>query len=132
MGGISCKSEYKTICKALAHGFFKDTTEVDRALYESRLREFGENVKDPELKPEVIEGNEEYLKEMKEEKVPWYAKGKIGKSEIKTTGLARAWNEYKGQAPAVPFRGPPEWDLTKWTEEDKKPFSFDSMDDEFY
>ena len=131
MTGISCKSEYRTACKAIAHEFFKDNTVADIALCEARLQEYAESIDDPELKAEVIEGNEGYVKELKGLKVRWYAKGKIGKSEIKTTGLTTAWKKYRGQAPPVPFRGPPEWDLTKWTEKDKKPFSFDNMDDEF-
>ncbi|BFZ65088.1 hypothetical protein YB2330_006251 [Saitoella coloradoensis] len=32
------------------------------------------------------------------------------------------------EVPVVPFRGPPEWDLTKWTKEERAPFAFGGMD----
>ncbi|KXN89521.1 hypothetical protein AN958_05683 [Leucoagaricus sp. SymC.cos] len=131
MKDISCKSEYTTYCKAVANKLFKGTTAANRALYEARLREHAESIEDAEEKSSILEDIDEYVKGVKSEKTVWYMKGKIGKDEIKTTGLARAWSEYKGNAPTVPFKGPPEWDLTRWSEEDKKPFSFDSMDDEF-
>lgn len=131
MDGIACKSNYTTACKAIANKLFKDTAAADQALYEARLREHMENIQDPEERKEMLEEVEEYLEEMKEEETVWYMKGKVGKDEIKNTGLARAWNEYKGRAPAAPMKGPPEWDLTKWTEKDKRAFSFDNIDDEF-
>ncbi|KAF9450139.1 hypothetical protein P691DRAFT_495711 [Macrolepiota fuliginosa MF-IS2] len=129
MKTISCKSEYTTACKAIANSLFKETTAADRALYEARLREHVASLEDPDESKEVLEGVEEYLKKVKKEKVVWYMKGKIGKAEIKNTGLTKAWNDYRGKAPPVPFRGPPEWDLSKWTEKDKKAFSFDADDD---
>ncbi|XP_006456669.1 hypothetical protein AGABI2DRAFT_195685 [Agaricus bisporus var. bisporus H97] len=130
MEGIACKSDYTTTCKAIANDLFKDTMTADRALYEARLREYVESIEDPEEKIELLESLEEYVEEMKEQKVAWYMKGKASKPEIKNVNLQRAWNDYKGQAPEAPIRGPAEWDLTKWTEEDKSPFSFGNMDDE--
>lgn len=130
MKDIGCKSDYMSPCKAVANALFKETAVADQALYEARLREYAEGIKDVEEKKSFLEDVDEYVNAAKEEKTIWYTKGKIGKSEIKTTGLTRAWSDYKGRAPGVPFRGPPEWDLTKWSEKDKSPFSFDNMDDE--
>lgn len=45
--------------------------------------------------------------------------------------LSRVWKEYKGYlqtCPTKPLRGPPEWDLSKWSEADRAPFSFGNMD----
>lgn len=131
MNEIGCESSYATTCKAIANGLFKDTTVADRALYEARLHEYADSIDDVEEKKETVESFQEYMKKIRKEKVVWYMKGKVDKDEIKNVGLTRAWNDYRGQAPAVPFRGPPEWDLTKWTEEDKKPFLFGNMGDKF-
>jgi hypothetical protein len=128
MKGIGCESNYVTTCKAIANDLFKDTTKADRALYEARFREHVESNEDPEEKKELLESLEDYAKKMKGQ--AWYMKGKVGKPEIKCGNLQRAWDDYRHQAPGAPFRGPPEWDLTKWTEEEKSPFSFGNMDDE--
>lgn len=43
------------------------------------------------------------------------------------------WKAYKKHAagvPNVPMRGPPKWDLTKWTKAEKSQFSLDGdLDD---
>jgi hypothetical protein len=129
MEGIACKSDYAKTCKAIANDLFKDTTTADRALYEARLREHVESIEDLEEKTELLESLEDYVEKMKKGQA-WYMKGKVGKPELKGGNLQRAWNDYRGRAPEAPFRGPAEWDLTKWTEEEKLPFSFDNMDDE--
>ncbi|KAJ3568829.1 hypothetical protein NP233_g5452 [Leucocoprinus birnbaumii] len=126
----NCKSVYTAACKAIANSLFKNTTSANQKLHEARLREYAESIEDAERRIHVLEDVEEYVKEVKKTKSVWYNKGNIGKSEIKNTGLTRAWSDYKGRAPAAPFRGPPEWDLSKWTEEDKSEFSYDNMDDD--
>ncbi|KAI0346828.1 hypothetical protein BDW22DRAFT_1424941 [Trametopsis cervina] len=44
--------------------------------------------------------------------------------------LSRVWKEYTTylqEVPTMPLRGPPIWDLTQWTEEEKAPFLFSNM-----
>lgn len=129
MNDCDCESKYTSFCKAIANSIFKDTTTTDQALYEAMLREYADTFDNEEQKSSILEDIDEYVEQVKEEKVVWYKKGKAGKDEIKTTGLAKAWNEYKGMAPVAPFKGPPEWDLTKWSARDKHPFLFTTKKD---
>jgi hypothetical protein len=130
MEGISCKSDYTTSCKAIANDLFKNAAASNRARYEAQLREYAESIDDEQDKQDFLEEVEDYLADLEE--VTWYMEGKVGKPEIKNTGLTKAWSNYRGTAPNAPFRGPPEWDLTKWTEEDKKPFTFGSIEHDRY
>jgi len=127
------KSNYSAICKAKAHALFKDTTTTNQTLYEAYLRGYAESIEDAEdaeEKKEFLVSVEKYVKKTKTAGDVWYMKGRIGEHEIKTTGLGRAWNKCKHSAPIAPLQGPKEWDLTKWTKEDKKHFSFHSRDDD--
>ena len=42
--------------------------------------------------------------------------------------LSKTWKQYKDYIREDPDEPRPDYDLTKWTEEDKKQYSFDSMD----
>ncbi|KAI0677630.1 hypothetical protein C8Q78DRAFT_1003597 [Trametes maxima] len=45
--------------------------------------------------------------------------------------VSRTWKEYKDAlagSPNVPLRGPPTWNLTEWTDEDKRPFLFKNFE----
>lgn len=127
--GVDLKAAYVATCKAIANRLFKDTTAADQILNEARHREFVTNIEDAEQKEMVLEGMEQYLEKCKTEK-PWFLKGKIGQEEYKdlSKAVTTAWNKYKAIAPNGPFRGPPEWDITKWTDEDKKPFMLGNRD----
>lgn len=65
---------------------------------------------------------------------PWYITNKVCQEnyEAPPFKLSRVWKEYKEYlkgCPRYPVLGPAEWDLSKWTSEDKRPFEFDGMDD---
>ena len=67
---------------------------------------------------------------------PWWDERVEGIEDDKNSdfGMTRAWKEYRehlaGSSATVPLRGPSEWDLTKWSTEEKAPFSFDNDHDE--
>jgi len=123
------KTNYPAICKAKARALFKDTTTIDQTLYEARLRGYAESIEDAEEKKEFLVGVEKHVKKTKAADV-WYMKGRTEEHEIKTTDLEKAWNRCRQDAPIVPLGIWRDWDLTKWTEEDKKRFSFCSRDDD--
>ncbi|KAJ3299838.1 hypothetical protein HK104_006575 [Borealophlyctis nickersoniae] len=56
------------------------------------------------------------------------------KKKIKTTGpynFKTLWPKYKKRHGGLgPLKGPGEWDLTKWSEKDRKKYSLDNLDDE--
>lgn len=67
--------------------------------------------------PDEDEDPDAWMKERKGDK-------KI-KENDREFALASAWKKYKdclGGSPSVPFRGPPEWDLTRWTKSERRPF----------
>jgi hypothetical protein len=64
---------------------------------------------------------------------PWFG-GKRDRQEGSkgNFALTRTWKEYRDAvrgAPGVPLRGPPKWDLSKWTAAEKAPFKFDAGGD---
>ncbi|TCD69881.1 hypothetical protein EIP91_005958 [Steccherinum ochraceum] len=49
--------------------------------------------------------------------------------------LSRVWKEYKAylqESPTKPLRGPPEWDLSKWSAAQRAQFSFNGMNEDDY
>lgn len=79
------------------------------------------------------EGNEKGKKDKKE--TPWFDKGEANENlKDRNFIFSRVWKEYTAylnEVPLVPSKGPPVWDLTKWTEEEKAPFLFSNMDEDF-
>ncbi|GJE90088.1 hypothetical protein PsYK624_062110 [Phanerochaete sordida] len=66
---------------------------------------------------------------------PWFGKAKAKDADLKDNELRlpSVWKEYMAiwrRSPHLPLRGPPEWDLTKWSAAEKRPFAFATMDDE--
>lgn len=60
------------------------------------------------------------------EEKPWYDEGRADEgSQDDDLNLNDAWKAYRkvseGGLPG-PFEGPSSWDITRWTEEDKKPY----------
>jgi hypothetical protein len=51
-------------------------------------------------------------------------------SELTFSTVYKTYKKSYAQVPNVPLRGPPKWDLSKWTRAEKAQFSFDNMDDE--
>ena len=130
MGSFHHKSNYPAICKAKARTLFKDTTTTDQALYEARLRGCAESIEDAEEKKEFLVNMEKHVKKTKAAGDVWYMKGRIVEHEIETTNLEKAWNRCRQDALIVPSGSWEDWDLSKWTEEDKKRFSFCNRDDD--
>jgi len=123
------KSNYPAICKAKARALFKDTTATDQTLYEVRLRRYAEGIEDAEEKKEFLVSVEKLVKNEAARDV-WYMKGRNLEHEIETTDLEKALERCRHDAPIVPLGSWKDWDLTKWTEEDKKRFSFCNGDDD--
>jgi len=130
MGSFRHKSNYPAICKAKARTLFKDTTTTDQTLYEARLRGYAESIEDAEEKKEFLVSVEKHVKKTKAAGDVWYMKGRIVEHEIETTNLEKAWNRCRQDALIVPSGSWRDWDLSKWTEEDKKRFSFCNRDDD--
>lgn len=135
MGG-----KYGYICKAIARRVLKEKSDEDYKLDIEQLKEWAANLEDGEMKAEIKETIAERIKDLKKERTSrkkieaWFATGKVvdeddNSSDCKMTSVWKKYKDHLSDCPRVPLRGPPEWDLSKWTEEQKQPFSFDSMED---
>jgi len=62
----------------------------------------------------------------------WFSEGEVCDEDVKNTDftLSRIWKEYKSHTKDISGRN--EWDLTKWSEAERKACSFDAMDDDDY
>ena len=136
--GLDDTAGYYRICKALGYRLFKDKTEDDREIEKARIDEWVTSMekeeKDEYLKFKEDGDEDEDEEEEEESSKDWFAEGKKFNEDekIKEIGLARAWKEYKEylqDVPTMPLRGPPQWDLTKWSDLDKKPFLFSNQGD---
>jgi hypothetical protein len=133
MKGMGCDSPYYNVCKGIGKRLFKDKSDETVALEKARLEEWIAGLDEGE-QATVRAGmkEEEEAAEGHVEK-PWYADACDWYENDRDENfvMTRVWKEYKDylrDCPTAPLRGPMEWDITEWTEEEKKEFSFDSMD----
>ncbi|TRM67005.1 hypothetical protein BD626DRAFT_566052 [Schizophyllum amplum] len=138
--GIDAGSDFDLVCKGIGQRLFGSQSRTEmRALHLARRTAWMETLDGEEKKlmeeafadPDAIDSDEE------QEEKPWWDGGKEGAEDVDDEDfvLSRVWKEYKGylaDVPTKPLRGPPKWDLTKWSKQEKAAFSFDAMgsDDE--
>ncbi|KAI5891236.1 uncharacterized protein SCHCODRAFT_02628501 [Schizophyllum commune H4-8] len=153
--GINAGSDFASVCKGIGKRLFKDqSVEEMKALHLARQKEWFEGLEGEERKTmeevmnesdddedeEEDDDEDEDMEEGgaedqgKKEGKPWWSGGREGAEDEKDADfvLSRVWKEYKdylSDVPTKPLRGPPQWDLTKWSKADKARFSFDAMDD---
>ena len=130
--------EYGYLSRAIARRLFKDKSEADFKLEMDRLNEwvagleegeekdvFGEAVKELAAKRATEASKGKQVKH-------WFSEGEVCDEDVKNTDftLSRIWKEYKSHTKDISGRN--EWDLTKWSEAERKACSFDAMDDDDY
>lgn len=131
--------KYTTVLNGIGRRLFnvKDETPESIALEEARVEEWIKAL--PEEQQEEIkrihaEKDEDEDEDEDEEGKVWYEEGEADEDyDHRSFVLSRVWKEYKAylaKCPVKPLRGPPEWDLSKWSNAQKAPFLFDNMDDE--
>ncbi|THV08324.1 hypothetical protein K435DRAFT_7585 [Dendrothele bispora CBS 962.96] len=129
MNGQGCESAYGVVCKAVGKRLFKDKSEEQKALEIAWVQEWqnSRNVDKPEDDEEQQEEEEDEDEEDKGGNKPWFRGGKEAEEDLKDRDFSRerVWKEYRGylnETPNFPLRGPPCWDISEWTEEEKRPF----------
>jgi hypothetical protein len=145
MGGIRSGAGYADICRAIALRLFGSRTPAERrALERARVEEWVAHM-EPEDRKDYLEAKkrreadeaeeeEEEDKDKDKDKDEEWFKGGAGVDESKKPrgmALVTVWQMYRSRvnaAPNCPMRGPPEWDISEWTENDRKEFLFDNMD----
>ncbi|KAL1717613.1 hypothetical protein EV715DRAFT_202865 [Schizophyllum commune] len=149
--GINAGSDFASVCKGIGKRLFKDkSVEETKALHLARQKEWFEGLEgeERETMEEVMnesdgedddedmeeDGGEKEKEGSQKEGKAWWHGGREGAEDEKDEDfvLSRVWKEYKeylSDVPTKPLRGPPQWDLTKWSKADKARFSFDAMDD---
>jgi hypothetical protein len=137
-------STYHLVCKAIGRRLFKDKSPEVVAMEKARLQEWiaslGKAVQ-AHVRAALKENEEEAVEAAAEGHVEkaWYAGGKASDEHDKDPDytLSRVWREYREflfTVPTKPLRGPPNWDISKWSEAQRQPFKFgnggddDSMD----
>lgn len=138
MKSMACPSNYNRVCQAIGWRLFNGKFEENTALEKARFEEWKKRLDPKELKEMEARGGDEDEDEDDDDdednsKKPWYLKGAREDEDAKHKDLvlSRIWKEYKDllrESPTVPMRGPPIWDLTEWSHEEKKPFLFSEME----
>lgn len=129
MDGISAGSDYHVVCKGIGKRLFGNKSDAQRALEKKRVQEWIATLDKEDRDSEEDDENED---EDEEEEGPWYAGNADEELDDDDFKLWRTWKEYKeylADSPNKPLRGPPKWDLTKWTQAEKAPFLFDNQGD---
>ena len=145
-------SKYQIVCRGIGKRLFEDKSPetlarekamaqewidgLDKEQQERIKRKLKEDDEDEEDEDDEDdedgdnEGNEKGAKDKKE--TPWFDKGEANENlKHRNFIFSRVWKEYNAyldEVPLVPLKGPPVWDLTEWTEEEKAPFLFSNMD----
>jgi hypothetical protein len=127
MKGQATESNYHRICQAIGKRLFENKSAEVMAMEKARLEEWIQSL-DEKSQKKIRQAMEDNASEEDVEK-PWYHAGNIADEDDKDKNytLSRVWKEYKAclsLCPNVPLRGPPTWDVSNWTEEDKAPFKF--------
>ncbi|KAF9478169.1 hypothetical protein BDN70DRAFT_65393 [Pholiota conissans] len=137
--GEMIKNKYAPLFIGMARRLFSEKTEADFARERDMLTEFARTMRDEEDKKDL----ESSVKKMAEDRrkalaageplQPWFTKG-VGETKIPNElKFARVWKEYKeyqAEVPKQPLMGPPKWDLSTWTDAEKHPYLFSTMDDD--
>ncbi|KAH9917714.1 uncharacterized protein B0H18DRAFT_1033497 [Fomitopsis serialis] len=134
--GINAGSAFDRVCQGIGKRLFDNTPRAEaRALHEARHKAWLMTLPEEDRKGFSEGDDDDDDDDEEEDDKPWWHGGKE-LAEDKKDGdfaLARVWKEYKdylSETQTVPLRGPPIWDLDKWSAADKAAFSFDAMSDD--
>ncbi|KAK0482064.1 hypothetical protein EDD18DRAFT_1201854 [Armillaria luteobubalina] len=119
---------YSGICKAVGYRLFNSKSEEQVALEKARVEEWLKG-----LDKETRKRMEEEEDDEDEDEADWFEGGSKHDEDVKSKNLvlSRTWKDYKDYlrgVPSCPMKGPGEWDISRWTYEEKKPFLFSEMD----
>ncbi|KAH9840546.1 uncharacterized protein C8Q71DRAFT_412418 [Rhodofomes roseus] len=134
--GLGVDSEYDRVCQGIGKRLFSGhPREEARALHEARHKAWLQTLPADVQKEFEEEADDDDDEEEDEDDKPWWHGGVAGIEDVKDEDfvLSRVWKEYKdylSECPTKPLRGPPIWDLDKWSQADKAAFSFDAMSDD--
>ncbi|KAK0461981.1 uncharacterized protein EV420DRAFT_1528198 [Desarmillaria tabescens] len=130
---VPVNTGYSGICKAIGYRLFKNKTAEQVALEKARVDEWMKGLDKETRKRMEEEDDEDDEDDDDDEEGGWFQGGNKCNEDatIKNLVLSRAWKDYKDYlrgVPSRPMKGPGEWDISKWTYEQKKPFLFSEMD----
>ncbi|RDB19905.1 hypothetical protein Hypma_012756 [Hypsizygus marmoreus] len=139
MNQMSCEADYSAFCKAIGKKLFKDKSADDIATEKARVEEWIKSLDKEDqalVRRRIKEKAEEDAADGDDNDKPWFDGGSTTPSS--NLALSRIWKEYKqylSDCPTLPLRGPDSWDISEWTDEEKKEFMFkggsDEEDDDF-
>ncbi|KAI0089088.1 hypothetical protein BDY19DRAFT_944159 [Irpex rosettiformis] len=121
--------------KAMVKEWIDSLGKEEKEIVERRMKEDAEDEdEEDEDEDKEKEDEDEDEDDEDEDDTPWFEKGKADENlKDPSFTFSRVWKEYTAylkEVPTVPFRGPPIWDLTEWTDEEKAPFLFSNMHDD--
>ncbi len=128
-------SRYQIVCRGIGKRLFQSKSPETRAREKAMVEEWiaGLKEEDRKLVERNMDDEEDEEEDEDEDSTPWYEQGEADEHfKHRSFTFSRVWKEYVAylkEVPTVPLRGPPVWDLTDWTDEEKAPFLFSNMDD---
>jgi hypothetical protein len=128
----SLDGDYGKVCKAIGKRLFGKKSPETIQLEKARLEEWIASLDKGDQA--AVKRHIEEAEEDETEKVDWFKGAQAVQEDADDDDfiLSRVWKEYKqclSSVPNKPLRGPPVWDLSRWSEADKRPFHFDNMED---
>lgn len=139
-GDSAADAKYQIVLRGIGKRLFADKSSEDLAREKAMVEEWISTLSKKDQK-DVREQMEEEEEEEDPDAGPWFDEEKANEDfEHSGFKLAKVWKDYTAylkKVPAVPLRGPPKWDLTKWTAAEKASFQMDDdmdddMDDGFF
>ncbi|KAH8094884.1 hypothetical protein BXZ70DRAFT_342219 [Cristinia sonorae] len=135
MTGFGGMGKYYKVANGIGRRLFKDKSPETIALEKARVEEWLLTLpaeEQEEIKKMREEAEEDEDEEDEEDDGEWFEeKGYDEDYDHRNFVLSKVWKEYKGHlqtCPTKPLRGPPEWDISKWSAAQRAQFSFDNMD----
>lgn len=126
-----CMGEYYKVLNGIGGRLFKDKSQETVELEKARVAEWISTLPPEEEEEKETSGGDEDQGDEGENSVPWFeAKGADEAYSSRDFTLSRVWKEYKAylrECPTVPLRGPPYWDISSWTDEERAEFTFKGL-----
>jgi hypothetical protein len=134
LNGVSDRVCYDSVCKAIGNRMFAGKDDELKALHFARREAWLDSLSVEESSAIREAIKEDYIlddEEDEEEKEPvWYLGANPAHEFHEDDNLLvpYIWEKYEAHlvnAPTIPLKGPPDWDISKWKESDRQQFLMD-------
>jgi hypothetical protein len=132
---VGCESDYADVYKAIGWRLFRNKSAEEKALEDARVEEWKAGLDkkaSKALEKNDDDDDDDDDDEDDDKENPWWKDGKNFNENVRNTDftLSRIWPEYREVvrgSPSMPMMGGHDWDISKWSREERAPFEFANM-----